>query len=324
MKEIGGYIELDAGDRPLLHEGALALNCGRNALAWLLHARGIKKLWIPRLICDSVTGVCDREGVPRAFYGIGPDLRPAEEVVLGEGEWFYFVNYYSLFGNDEIAAAAARFGGRVVVDNAQSYFQPPLPGVDTLYTCRKYFGVADGAFLYSDAPGERDALPLDESFDRMRFLLGRVERPASEFYAEYVANNARFAAESVKRMSRLTRQLLHGIDYDRAREVRERNYAILHARLGGLNGLALPNAPGTFMYPLLLDHGAAVRKRLQARRIYVPTLWPAVSGWCGEDAAESRLARDILPLPIDQRYGPEDMESLAEAVQLCYTGESIP
>lgn len=320
MKEIGGYIELDAGDRPLLHEGALALNCGRNALAWLLHARNIKKLWIPRLICDSVTGVCDREGIPRAFYGIGPDLRPAEDVLLGDGEWFYFVNYYSLFGNDAIAAVADRYGGRVIVDNAQSYFHPPLPGVDTLYTCRKYFGVADGAFLYSDAPGGIDGLPLDESFDRMRFLLGRVERPASDFYAEYVANNTRFATEPVKRMSRLTRQLLHGIDYDRAREVRERNYAIIHARLGSLNRLALPGNPGTFMYPLLLENGDAVRKQLQARRIYVPTLWPAVFGWCGEEADEHRLARDILPLPIDQRYGPEDMEYLAEAVNLCYTG----
>ena len=320
MKEIGGYIELDADDRPMLHEGALALNCGRNALAWLLHARNIKKLWIPRLICDSVTGVCDREGIPWAFYGIGPDLRPAEDVVLGDGEWFYFVNYYSLFGNDAIAAVADRYGGRVIVDNAQSYFQPPLPGVDTLYTCRKYFGVADGAFLYSDAPGGIDGLPLDKSFDRMRFLLGRVERPASDFYAEYVANNAHFAAEPVKRMSRLTRQLLHGIDYERVRAARERNYAILHARLGSLNRLALPGNPGTFMYPLLRENGAAVRKRLQAQRIYVPTLWPAVFGWCGEEADEHRLARDILPLPIDQRYGPEDMEYLAEAVHLCYTG----
>lgn len=324
MREIGGYIELDSCDRPMLHEGGLALNCGRNALAWLFRARNIKKLWIPRLICDSVPGVCDREGIPRALYGIGPDLRPAEEVALGEDEWFYFVNYYSLFGNDEIAAVAARYGGRIIVDNAQSYFQPPLPGVDTLYTCRKYFGVADGAFLYTNAPGERNGLPLDESFDRMRFLLGRVERPASEFYAEYVANNARFAAEPVKRMSKVTRRLLHGIEYERVRETRERNYALLHARLGSINGLSLPGAPGTFMYPLLLENGAAVRKQLQVRRIYVPTLWPAVFGWCGEEAVEHQLARDILPLPIDQRYGPEDMEYLAKAVHLCYTGKSIP
>ena len=42
MREIGGYIELDTYRLPMLHEGALALNCGRNALAYLLKARGIR------------------------------------------------------------------------------------------------------------------------------------------------------------------------------------------------------------------------------------------------------------------------------------------
>lgn len=54
MKEIGGYIELDTYHLPMLHEGAVALNCGRNALAYLLKAREIKRLWIPYSICDSV------------------------------------------------------------------------------------------------------------------------------------------------------------------------------------------------------------------------------------------------------------------------------
>ena len=43
MREIGGYIELDSYCLPMLHEGAVALNCGRNALAYLLRARQIKK-----------------------------------------------------------------------------------------------------------------------------------------------------------------------------------------------------------------------------------------------------------------------------------------
>ena len=102
MKEIGGYIELDTYHLPMLHEGAIALNCGRNALAWLIRAREIKKLWIPKLICDSVTRVCQREGIPYNFYNIGKDFRPVQEVALGEKEWLYFVNYYSQFDNDQI------------------------------------------------------------------------------------------------------------------------------------------------------------------------------------------------------------------------------
>lgn len=185
MKEIGGYIELDTYHLPMLHEGAIALNCGRNALAYLIRARNIKKLWIPKLICDSVTGVCKRVGVPYTLYGVGLDFQPSEEIRLADGEWLYFVNYYSQFDNDQIAQYVQKYG-RVIVDNAQSYFQPPISGVDTLYTCRKYFGVADGAFLYTDAVLEEE-LPLDESFERMHFLLGRFERTASEFYGEYAA-----------------------------------------------------------------------------------------------------------------------------------------
>ena len=46
MKEIGGYIELDTYRLPMLHEKAIKLNCGRNALWYLIKARNIRKIWI--------------------------------------------------------------------------------------------------------------------------------------------------------------------------------------------------------------------------------------------------------------------------------------
>ncbi len=315
MKEIGGYIELDTYHLPMLHEGALALNCGRNALAYLLRARNIRRLWIPKFICDSVPGVCEREGVPYEYYNIGFDFCPTQRLEMSEGEWLYFVNYYSQFENPQIEEFVHQYG-RVIVDNAQSYYQEPILGVDTLYTCRKYFGVADGAFLYTDAKLDEE-LPVDESFERMHFLLGRYERTASEFYSEYSANNALFAAEPIKRISKLTNNLLHGIDYSFVQAVREENYRFLHEWLGGINSLKLNDRPGTFMYPLLLENGAEIRKRLQHRKIYIPTLWPDVFSRCQETEIEFRMTADILPLPIDQRYGTEDMQYLVREIQEC-------
>lgn len=315
MREIGGYIELDTYHLPMLHEGAIALNCGRNALAYLLRARKIKRLWIPKFICDSVTGVCEREGVPFTLYSIGMDFRPTEEIRLGEREWLYFVNYYSQFSNEQIEEYVRRYQ-RVIVDNAQSYFQPSIPGVDTLYTCRKYFGVADGAFLYTDAVLDEE-LPLDESFDRMRFLLGRFERTASEFYTEYVANNEFFATEPIKRMSNLTDNLLHGVDYKGIQKAREDNYTYLQKTLHKINRLNLRERPGTFMYPLLVENGGQIRKQLQGKGIYIPTLWPDVISWCKEDEVEFLMAKDILPVPIDQRYNSNDMSIILEEVETC-------
>ena len=312
MKEIGGYIELDTYHLPMLHEGALALNCGRNALAYLLRARRIKHLWIPKLICDSVTGVCEREEVPYSFYGIGLDFLPTQELQLGEGEWLYFVNYYSQFNNYFISKFVNKYK-RVIVDNAQSYFQMPVSEIDTIYTCRKYIGVADGAFLYTDALLEEE-LPMDESFDRMRFLLGRYERTAAEFYGEYVVNNGLFAKEPIKKMSKLTHNLLCGIDYASIRATREKNYASLDAALGKLNLLKLGDKPGTFMYPLLLENGAEIRKRLQVKKIYIPTLWPIVFAFCNKNEAAYFMAENILPLPIDQRYGADEMRNMVDSL----------
>lgn len=314
MQEIGGYIELDTYHLPMLHEGAAALNCGRNALAYLIRARRIKKLWIPKLICGSVTRVCEREGASYSLYSIGPDLLPAQEFDLGENEWLYFVNYYSQFDNERISQYVRRYE-RVIVDQAQSYFQAPIPGVDTVYTCRKYFGVADGAFLYTDAILD-EVLPRDESFERMRFLLGRFERTASEFYGEYAANNKMFATEPIKRMSRLTWNLLHGIDYNQVKEKRTENFSYLHSKFKSVNRLDLMIPDGAFMYPLYLPDGKKIRKALQKEKLYIPTLWPDVFEVTAPDDLEYKMAENILPLPVDQRYGIEEMKYIIQKAEV--------
>lgn len=305
MKEIGGYIELDTYNLPLLHDGAIALNCGRNALAYLIRAKNIKRLWIPRFICDSVTRLCERECVAYSFYEVGMDFLPSEDITLQNDEWLYLVNYYSQLSNDTIAEFAEKYE-RVVVDNAQSYFQEPLSGVDTIYTCRKYFGVADGAFLYSDAVLNEE-LPQDESYGRMKFLLGRFERTAEEFYPQYVSNNELFSTEPIKRMSKLTNNLLHGIDYSLARLKRENNYAVLHQELMKINQCSLQEFPGTFMYPLMVDNAPEIRKELLQHKIYIPTLWPNVLRNGSESELSYSMAKNILPLPCDQRYNEDDM-----------------
>ena len=311
MKEIGGYIELDTYHLPMPHEEAIALNCGRNCLAYLFRSKGIKKLKVPYFLCSSVFDVCDREGIEKTYYHIGLDFKPSCELKLEDGEWLYLVNFYGQLGNEEIRKYVERFG-RVIVDQAHAFFERPLPGVDTLYTCRKWFGVADGAFLYTDKLLS-EPLPRDESNGRMNFLLGRYERTAAEFYDAYKANNAFFAAEPVKEMSKLTRNLLHAIDYDAVRRRREENFAFLDEQFGSFNMLRLRNAG--FMYPLMIKNGASVRKKLQTEGIYIPLLWPSVLEVTAPPDRKREMAEDILPLPVDQRYGLAEMKYMTKKIK---------
>lgn len=306
MKEIGGYIELDTYTGEMMHEDGIKLNCGRNALAYVIKAKNIKKLWMPKFMCDSCDKVLADNHVDVHYYSIGLDFKP---VIKEWDGWLYVVNFYGQLSNDYLNS----LGDRIIVDNAQAYFQEPIPGVDTLYTCRKFFGVADGAILYTDKLIRVEE--QDESFERMHFLLGRYERSASEFYAEYVENNHFFRNQPIKTMSKLTENLLHGIDYEEVRKRRRQNFCYFHEMFQSMNILNLSVPDGAFMYPLYIENGAEVRKQLQAKKIFIPILWPAVFNLCEENELEYDMAKNILPIPVDQRYGIEDMKYIAREIQ---------
>ena len=312
MKEIGGYIELDTCRHTMLHEDAILLNCGRNALAYLLEAKGIKKLYLPYFLCDSVANVCKKYGVEVVFYHIGENWLPKDLVIDGDA-WLYIVNFYGQITREDLARLAAAYRN-IIIDNAQAYFDAPLANVDTLYTCRKFFGVSDGAVLYTNSKLER-SLEIDESFNRIHYVLGRYERTASEFYEEAAQNNDIFDNEPIKEMSRLTKNLLQSIDYEYVKQVRTNNFAYLHEKLREVNKLNVRLIEGAFMYPLLIDDGMKIRKQLQQMKIYIPTLWPNVLEECEPDTLEYKFAAEILPIPVDQRYGIEDMEYLVEVIR---------
>lgn len=317
MREIGGYIEFERYEGSVYHDNAIALNCGRNCLAYLIRAKKIEKIKLPYFLCDSVRNTCEAESVLITYYSINEKFLP-KEISLDEDEWLYVVNFYGQLSQEYIRDIKAKYS-RVIVDNAQAYFQMPVESVDTLYTCRKYFGVADGAFLYTDVVLEEE-LEIDESYKRMNFLLGRFERNASEFYGEYVANNKLFAKEPIKKMSELTKNLLHGIDYWQVKASRTQNFSFLHANLRKYNKLNLKLAEGAFMYPFFHENAVEIRKKLQQDNIYIPTLWPNVLKDVREYDLEYRFAQNILPLPCDQRYDAQDMEYIVNEI-MCILDE---
>ena len=312
MKEIGGYIELEHNCSPMMHEGAIALNCGTACLAYLIRAKKIKKIMLPFFLCNCIKKVCQSEGVNIKYYRINQDFLPKQSLSPSIDEWVYVVNFYGQLTKEDILGLADKYPN-MIVDQAQAYFQKPMAGIDMIYTCRKFFGVPDGGFLYTDITlGKK--LPKDESYERMRFLLGRYERTASEFYSEYAANNTLLENEPPKKMSKLTENLLRGIDYHSIKDVRTANYEYLYGQLKEVNQLTLRKVCGAFSYPLLLHNGAFIRKELIKYKIYIPTLWPNVLLETEHDSLEYYYAENILPLPVDQRYGIHDMQKIKDII----------
>lgn len=162
---------------------------------------------------------------------------------LPAGAWLYVINFYGQLREGEIKALKDKYD-RVIVDNAQAYFSQPQPHIDTLYTCRKFFGVPDGAVLYTDVQIKNEEFVQDESYERMQFLLGRYECGAHKFYSNFLQNENHFINEPIKKMSVLTRNLLRVLDYKKIFQKRTKNFMILNHELSKLNGLKLRNPQG--------------------------------------------------------------------------------
>ena len=312
MKEIGGYFGLEDLIHREYYPDLIAVNNARNALLYILKARAVRKLYIPYYLCDSVSRLCGREGFPYAYYAVGKDFLPEFDIPLGEGEYLYIVNYFGQVSNDQAAALKAKHR-QVIFDNVQAFFQRPVEGMDTVYSCRKFFGVPDGGYAATSARLS-DPLPTDVSMDRMKHVLGRYEGAASAYYQDFARNDESFYDIELRQMSRLTHNILGAVDYDAVKTKREQNFCFLHERLKARNPLKLTMPAGPYAYPFYCENGMKVKRALAEKRIYVATLWPDAVQFGG---LAKEYSENILPLPCDQRYQENDMSMMMEVLEIC-------
>ncbi len=314
MRELGGYLELNTFNGEEYHKNAVAVNSGRHALEYLIKAKQINKIYLPYFLCDSVKNHCSLCGCEYELYHIDENFMPYTEKSVNEHEALYIVNYYGQLSNEKIAALKEKYKN-IIIDNAQDFFRKPIDGTDTVYTCRKWFGVCDGGYVYTESVYD-DTLEVDISYERMGYILGRFEEGAEKFYAEASDNNKFFAHQKLKAMSELTHNFLRSIDYKEVINKRNENFSFLHNALKKTNRLSLKMHAGPFMYPLYVKHGEEKKKELIKNKIYVPTFWNDVLGCVGYNSLEEDYVKNIVPLPIDQRYGEDDMKYILEVLNV--------
>lgn len=312
-REIGGYFGFEEFGGKEYYPDLLAVNSGRNALLYLLLARNIKKLYIPRFLCDTVARLCEREGFSYSQYDIDSEFMPLFDKELNDGEYIYIVNFYGRISDRQIKEMKKRWNN-IIFDNVQAFFRKPVKGIDTVYSCRKFFGVPDGGYVATDAV-LNTALETDSSRERMTHILGRLEQSGSEFYKDFQNNDERFYELELKLMSPITRNILKGIDYQKVISKRNENFALLDSELGEFNKLKAVFDNGPYCYPFYCENGMEIKKKLAEEKIYVPTLWPNV--FENGNEMERDYAENILPIPCDQRYSESDMKKVVEAIKKC-------
>lgn len=317
MMEIGGFMGAECNYGTEYHGSAIALNSGRNCLRYLIRYRNIRKIYIPRLLCSSVENVCREEGVEVLYYSIDLSYHICTLGEVDKETWLYLVNYYGMLPESYIAELSFQYE-KIILDNVQAFFERPFSRIDTIYSCRKFFGVPDGGYLYL-AENKEEAIEqsIDQvmfAADSVEFLYGRMEKTAAEYYQMYSQNEKKIESAPLAGMSRVTHNILRGIDYSRAKTARENNFVFLNRHLGHLNMLNVVEVTGPYAYPLLLQNGNDIKDKLIERKIYIPTLWKEVIDKADKNSVEYQMSRYTLPLPCDHRYGMQEMDYIIECI----------
>lgn len=303
MKEIGGYFELETSSRfEQYHKYALRLNSASSCLKLLIRSFHIKKIHVPDYTCSVVWKSIRNEGCECIFYKVGMDFLPQED--FEKDNYILFNNYFGI--NSKNVKTMERQYRNLIIDNAQAFYTRDN-AFASFYSPRKFFGVPDGGYLYC-----RDEVKVPneiiESWNKCTALLKRCDRPASEGYENFKETEKTISEEPVARMSKLTERLLGSIDYGAVRKKRLENFRSLHERLGEYNQLSidLDENDVPMVYPFLMDK-LGLRESLIANKIYVATYWPGI--------AQDQNLINVLPLPIDQRYGTDEMNNIIETIK---------
>ncbi len=313
MNAVGGYFELELRQGGHYHQEAVRLNTARNSFEYVLRARHYAKVYIPYYTCEVMLEPIHKLGVDHVFYSINEALEPVGLPELKEREAFLYTNYFGL-KQQCVKRLAEVYGSRLIVDDAQAFYAEPIHGIDTFYSARKFFGVPDGAYLYTDKKLEQD-LEQDVSFERMEHLLKRIDLGAEDGYQDFRRNDDSLCQQPIKRMSKLTETILGGIDYEMAKQKRRLNYAVLDEALKATNRirLELEDEAAPMVYPYWTDD-VSLKQRLIENKAFVATYWPNVKEWAKKGMLEHELSETLIPVPVDQRYGMKEMELIKDII----------
>ena len=308
MKSIGGYFELECGKAPLYYKDGVYLNICRSAIRYLIRTLGIKRIHVPTYTCYVVNDAIQQEDCEVVSYTLDSNLMPTRE--FPKEDFIIYNNYFGCTGNKVNELAAIYHN--LIVDNAQAfYYQPNCRAA--IYSPRKFFGLPDGGILRGkDIPSLQ--LKQGYSVDISLHLLKRHDYGAQAGYQDFCTNDKALEKYDLDSMSSLTMALMGNIDYERVRKQRLANFFYLKEHLPTAFPISMDMNDVPLVFPLLIENGDELRAKLIQNKIFCARYWPNVFYAVNKSSVEYNLTKNIVAIPIDQRYVVEDMERIIETI----------
>ena len=322
-------------------------NTGRSAIeAQMKHLKkaGYSKLYLPAFVCDSVSSAAKRAGMSLQYYGVNTDL----SVDFGTIDIEYkAVIYVVQFFGQKIEPAfltflqkAQKAGMIVVEDISLSLLSEDETCVGfgdyIIGSLRKWFPIPDGGILLSKAPMTFDLADAANDYTLNYFTAqilkhqyltdGGEDKVLKETFLYYnrVGMDALFSDYTIRRISRVSEDLLKCQDFLQIREQRIRNYDILRALLAPIPQVKVLVDRQGAMTPLgmviLVEDREGLLRHLISKGIYCNVHWRENEAMEHFPDAQY-IAAHCITIPCDQRYGEKEMHYISEIVRVYYGGK---
>jgi|GEM_PF-238234 len=314
-KEYGGCSALKLnGARAFYSESehTVALSSEYSAFRYALELIGSKRIHIPHYASPIWGKIAEQLEMECVYYHIGTDFLPTD-LNATDNDTVFLINYHGI-----CSEGLKQFTkGTRIIDNSMAFCEEPIMevGVYNIYSCRKFFAVADGAYLISQSISDenRKTLPRDVSYKRAAVLLKSLELGESSAYKDMQTNEQELAKKYCC-MSALTECMLSAVDYASEDAARTRNFTLLHESLKKYNLLAMDKLPAHApqFYPLLVN--ADIRNYLISKKIFIPLMWRRTLSAEFNGLPEKQLSEGLVCLPVSPKYSEKDMEYIAQTV----------
>ena len=246
------------------------------------------------------------------IYSVNDQFEIVEMPTPADDEYILYINYFGI-KNRYLETLKTIYGEKLIIDDTHDFFQRGHKGHWSFCSARKYFGVPDGAYLYAPVEISR-TFPRNNQIS-IDHLKNRLAGDAQLAYQQFLAYESSLNSK-ITMISEYSEKKLARIDMDAIRHARKTNYLYFHDSLKDLNQLNFEDQEyDPFCYPMLIEDPVD-RHTFHRENIFIPTLWPDLlkrKAGCNEQ--EKRLAQRLLPLPVDHRYEPCDLERVVTRIR---------
>jgi hypothetical protein len=305
---------------------------GRQALAIVemeLRSRGHAQIHVPSYLCDSMIDPFQQTGWDLIELPVDGDLSVAPTDLISQVTAGVLLHapYFGREDSPDVLDALNKLRGSgvvVVVDETHRVFSGPSPVADfRVASLRKSLPLYDGGYVTG---ASEQFWPNPEGSVSEAMVLRRMAMHAkSGALASDTGNEAHLklfarAEDAValrsapERISAESLSLLYRLDIGLICETREINSVSLARALGHSNSYRIVNPLADDLLPshlVLETHDAAgLQQYLAGQHIFCPIHWPPSKILPSVQRWPSRY----ISLPVDHRYGKDDMLRMAAVV----------